>query len=55
VHVKARQLDIDYRHHALKLELRAFHQRIRLQSLDQLFTQRQQDSGIARGIFELRF
>ncbi len=31
------------------------HQRIRLQSLDQFFTQRQQDCGVARGIFQLRF
>ena len=55
VHVKAGQLDIDHRHHAFKLELRALHQRLRLQTLDQLFTQRQQDRGVARGVLQLRF
>ena len=55
MHVEASQLDINDRHHALKFQLRTFHQRLRLQTLNQLFAQRQQDRRIARGIFQLRF
>src|SRR5262249_18812823 len=55
VHVKARELNIDDRYHAFKLELRYLNERLRLQTLDQLFTQRQQHRGVARGVFKLRF
>ena len=54
VHVKTRELDIDNGHNAFKLELCALHQRLRLQSLDQLFTQWQQDRGVTCGVFKLR-
>ncbi len=55
MHVKTRKLDIDHRHHAFKLKLRALHERLRLQTIDQFFAQRQQDRGVACGVLELRF
>jgi len=55
VHVKTRELDVDHRYHALKLELRALHERLRLQTFDQFFAQRQQDRRVACGVFELSF
>src|SRR5688572_13626024 len=55
VHEKPRELDIDHRVNAFKLELRAPNQRLTLQTLNQLFPQRHQDCGIARGVLQLGF
>ena len=54
VHIKARQFQIDNRHHAFEFKLRATNQSERLDPLDQSLAQRKQHRGIARRIFQLR-
>ena len=55
MHVKSGQLDVSHGRHTFKLKLRDSNQRIAAQPFDQLFAQRQQNRGVARGVLELRF
>ena len=55
VPVKAGQFQIDHRHHAFKLKLRALDQIEGSYFLDQFVTQWQQHGRIARGVLQLRF